>query len=159
MTKLIRPALAALVLLAAIAVVAPAAGGDPATADLVEHGAWLDANPAIADAMANPIIPELPAKTAQVARPGHQNGPWTADTCRYIEALRFGLNPNGVYYSHCQNVHWCFGTCQHQVVMRFTGATSGSYFCVAWDHRGYDGDGVAFGYNDGCPYVSGGYSG
>jgi hypothetical protein len=71
-TTRVRRVLALLILaVGAIAGLAPAATAESGTADLAEHGAWLEANPAIAEAMANPIIPELPAKAAQVARPVH----------------------------------------------------------------------------------------
>jgi hypothetical protein len=94
--------------------------------------------------------PDDVATTAVVELPDHTPGQSTIDVCRYIEALRFGLNPNGIQYRNCWEVHW-WG--QHQVVVRYISASTGNYFCVAYDRRGYDPDGEAFGFNDGCPYI------
>lgn len=92
-----RRVLALLILaVGAVAGLAPAATADPGTADLAEHGAWLEANPAIAEAMANPVMPELPAKAAQVARPTHYTV--TAlpyDVCAWT-GVRDGVLGNGL---------------------------------------------------------------
>jgi hypothetical protein len=70
MSTTLRRAIALCILAAAaLMAVVPAATAEPGTADLAEHGAWLDANPAIADAMANPVGLQPAAKQAGISRP------------------------------------------------------------------------------------------
>lgn len=85
----------------------------------------------------------------------HTEGQGTKNVCEWIETVRHGLEFNGVIWSRCNEVHW-WG--EHQVVFRITGNLSHDYYCVIWDHRNFDPDGTAFGFNDGCPGVSGGFT-
>jgi hypothetical protein len=140
-TTRVRRVLALLILaVGAIAGLAPAATAEPATADLAEHGAWLDANPAIAEAMANPVIPELPAKAASVARPDHPMST-VQPICNWINVSRYGPEPNSTY-TMCEAWH-IYGS--HQAWMIFMGVTSGDWYCTIVDI--YTGKTVNYGWN------------
>lgn len=96
------------------------------------------------------------AVTGPTPAGAHFPGQQTKDICDWIEAIRFGPESNGIVWSNCAEVHW-WG--EHQVVVRYTSWTSGNYYCVVYDRRGYDPDGSAFGWNNGCPGVDGFYGG
>jgi hypothetical protein len=64
----------------------------------------------------------------------------TRDICTYIEALRFGLNPNGVVWTNCSEQHY-WG--EHQVAVRYWSTSTWDGYCVIYDRRGFDPNGWA----------------
>jgi hypothetical protein len=95
------------------------------------------------DTTANVVSVEQQAaidKATAPERPVHTNSEETRAICTYIEALRFGLNPNNIVWTNCAELHlWN----EHQVGVRYWSNISWNSYCVIYDRRGFDPNGTA----------------